>query len=281
MAAFMPQVPVDKPTLEQPLRYGLFQAAIGPLPLETHMRGGGLYWYNTMCGGGQGYETNCLADLDAKVFNEAGLDIVVALPFVVLASYTCAPNLGVDEMERLTRQKLHSIEQSVVEQAFSDSLFGMSPGLANNPDVVTVASGATELVDVIGELENALYCTSQYGPPGVLHVPFVVFERMKSEHLIEFSNGRWRTAVGTVVSTGCYSGNEPDGDAPAAGTFWIYITGQTVVWRTAQGEEEIVPVEGSLNRTTNQYTGVAEREYVVGFECGVYALPVTLWTVAP
>lgn len=282
MAAFMPQVPVDKPTAEFPLRYGLFQAAIGPLDLPVHARGGGLYWYDAMCEGGQGYEVNCLDDLDTKVFNTEGLDIVTALPFVVLASYVCAPNLGIPEMERLTRQKLHSVEQSVVEQVFSDGLFGQSPSLANNAAVVEPAGTPTELVDVVGLLETALYCTSQYGPPGVLHVPFAVFERLKFDHLIEFgAGGKWRTAAGTVVSTGCYSGNDPDGVAPAEGTFWIYITGQTAVFRTAEGQEELIPVEASFNRTTNQYTGVIEREYVVGFECGVYAKPVTLWTVGP
>lgn len=281
MAAFLPQVPVPKPTPEFPLRYGLLQAAVGPLTLDEHMRGGGVYYYLSMCDGGQGYEINCLDDLDTKVFNTEGLGIVTGLPFVVMASYTCMPNLGIPEMERLTRQKLASVEQSVVEQIFSEGAFGQSPGLANNPNVVQPVTGATSVVDVISVLEDSIYCTDQYGPPAYLHMPIEVFNALKREHLIEFDGQRWRTPSGSVVSSGCYTGADPDGVAPADGTFWVYATGQTVVWRTANGQEELIPVQASLNRTTNQYTGVIEREYVVTFECGIYALPVTLWPVTP
>jgi hypothetical protein len=40
----------------------------------------------------------------------------------------------------------------------------------------------------------------------------------------------------------------------------------------------IAPVEGSLDRTTNQMKLIAEREYVVTYECGGFAKAVTLWT---
>ena len=84
--------------------------------------------------------------------------------------------------------------------------------------------------------------------------------------------------MGSVVSTGCYAGASPVGVARANGTFWVYATGQTVVYRTAASNVQMAPVEGNFNRTTNQYAGLVEREYVVAFECGVYAMPVTLWT---
>jgi hypothetical protein len=134
---------------------------------------------------------------------------------------------------------------------------------------------------VISVLENAIYCTSQYGPRAYLHMPLAVFNHLKSEHLIDFDGRRWRTPAGSVVSAGCYAGADPDGVAPADGTFWIYATGQTTVWRTGGSDVFVAPVEGALNRTTNQYTGLVEREYAVGFECGVYAMPVTLWAVTP
>ncbi len=53
------------------------------------------------------------------------------------------------------------------------------------------------------------------------------------------------------------------------------------MWRTSNADLEQPPVQGALNRTTNQYTGLVEREYAVTFECAVYAAPVTLWTVTP
>jgi hypothetical protein len=280
MVAIIPQIEVAKATEELPLRYGIFQAAIGPLNFpDVHARGGGLWWQEAMCGGGSLYEINCIDALDTKVFDPDGTNIVVGLPFVVKSDYTCMLT-NLEEAERLARQKFFSVEQSQVEQAFSQGLVAQAPSLSNNPDVVdlSLTSGATEPVDVISVLENAIYCTSQYGPRAVLHMPIAVFNRLKSEHLIEFDGLRWRTPTGTVVSSGCYAGFDPTGIAAGEGTFWVYITGQTVVYRTAVDDVEQIPVQGSLNRTTNQYTGLVEREYVVAFECGVYAMPVTLWT---
>lgn len=281
MVAILPPMEVAKPTEDFPLRYGLFQAGIGPLDFpDIHMRGGGLWWQEAMCGGGSGYEINCIDALADKDFAESGTGTVIGVPFVVKSNFVCAPT-EIGRMEALARQKFFSVEQALAEQIFSEGLFAQAPSLSNNPDVVDLSANvpADAIVEVIGNLESWIYCTQQYGPRAVLHVPMQVFNRLKSEHLIEFSEFKWRTPLGTVVSGGCYSGLDPDGDAPDPGTFWVYVTGQTVVWRA--GDFEQPPVEGSLNRTTNQWTGLVEREYVVAFECGVAAAPVTLWTVTP
>lgn len=281
MVAIIPAQEVAKPTEEFPLRYGIFQAAIGPLDFpDIHMRGGGLWWQEAMCGGGSGYEINCIDALDDKNFTGAGTGIVTAVPFVVKSDFTCAPT-DIDRMEALARQKFFSVEQSLVEQIFSEGLFAQAPSLANNPAVVDLSAvvPATAGFNVISALEDWIYCTQQYGPRAVLHMPTAVGNYLKSEHLIEFDGFRWRTPHGTTVSFGCYAGTDPDGATPADGTFWVYVTGQTVVWRA--GDFEQPPVEGSLNRTTNQWTGLVEREYVVAFECGVAAAPITLWTVIP
>ena len=281
MVAILPPAEVAKPTEEFPLRYGIFQAAIGPLDFpDVHMRSGGLWWQEAMCGGGSGYEINCIDALADKDFAESGTGTVTGVPFVVKSNFKCAPT-EISRMEALARQKFFSVEQSLVEQIFSEGLFAQAPSLSNNPDVVDLSAAVPADVpeNVISVLEDWIYCTQQYGPRAVLHVPIPVFNRMKLDFLIEFDGSRWRTGLGTVVSAGCYSALDPDGAAPAAGTFWVYITGQTVVWRA--GDFEQPPVEGSLNRTTNEWTGLVEREYVVAFECGIAAAPVTLWTVGP
>lgn len=279
MVAIIPAIEIAKPTPELPLRYGIFQAAIGPLDFtDVHERGGGMWFQNAMCGGGTGYEINCIDALDTKDFNLAGTEIVTMVPFVVRSSYTCMMT-NEQDAERLALQKFYSVEQSQVEEIFSLGLFAQAPSLSNNPDVVDLSAttGALTAVDVISVLENAIYCTSQYGPPAYLHMPLAVFNRLKSDHLIEFDGRRWRTPAGSVISAGCYAGADPDGVEAAEGTFWVYATGQTVVWRTGGSDVFVPPVEGTLNRTTNQYTGLVEREYAVGFECGVYGIPVTLW----
>lgn len=285
MVATIPPLLIEKPTPSLPLRYGLFQAAIGPLDLPVHARNGGLRYVHALCGEGFGYEIECIDDQDSKAATfGAGLETVLGNPFMVLATVTCGTvGFTFEEQRAFVLERLRGVEQSMVEEIFSTSALGQSPGLAAADGIVTVTGNGSQPVAVLAELERARYCgfganTAQYGVPGVLHVAIPVFERLKMDHLIEFDGTRWRTAMGTIVSTGCYANNDPAGVAPAEGTFWMYLTGQTTVWRTPDSQVQIAPVEGSLNRTTNQMLMLAEREYVVTYECGGFAKPVILWT---
>lgn len=285
MVATIPPVLVEKPTPSLPLRYGLFQAAVGPLDLPVHARNGGLRYVTSLCDDGFGYEINCIGSTASKAAEfSAGSTTVLGLPFIVAATVTCGTvGFTYEEQRAFVLERLRGVEQSVVESIFSDSTFGQQPGLRTADGIVTVAGAGDSVVDVLSELERARYCgavgnTARYGPPGYLHAPIPVFNALKSEHMIEFDGTRWRTPMGTVVSAGCYSNNDPAGVAPADGVFWMYLTGQTTIWRTPDSEVQIAPVEGSLNRTTNQMLMLAEREYVVTYECGGFAKAVTLWT---
>lgn len=286
MAATIPAVPVAKPTASLPLRYGLFQAAIGPLDLPVHGRNGGVHYETALCGEGFGYEVECIdatADKSAA-WTENGLDTITGLPFIVFATMQCGSvGFTFEEEQALILERLKGVEQAVVEEVFSTSTFGQGPGLVTADGITTVTGAGDTVGDVLSELERARYCgftgnLTQYGPPGILHVAIPVFNELKTEHLIEFDGTRWRTPIGTVVSTGCYANNDPAGVAPVDGVFWMYLTGQTTIWRTPDSAVQIAPVEGSLDRTTNQYLMLAEREYVVSYECGGFAKSVILWT---
>lgn len=279
MVATIPPILIERPLMLDQPRYGLIQAAIGPLPLPVHARNGGIQYVHNECGSGFGYEINCLPDQAAKDFTQLGLSTVLGVPFLIYSTFVCG-SVGYteEEFQQFAIDSLTSVEQTVAEQVFSDGLFAQAPSLANNPDVVTLAGGGTTAVEVISELERAIYCTNGYGYTAFLHMPIPVFNELKREHLIEFDGKRWRTPMGSVVVGGCYSGNDPAGAAPVDGTFWVYATGQTVVWRTPDSELFIAPVEGTLDRTTNQQRMLVEREYVITFECIPYAKAVTLWT---
>lgn len=285
MVATIPLVLIDKPTPSLPLRYGLFQAALGPLDLPVHARNGGVRYVHSLCAEGFGYEIECIGDQDSKAaFFDLGLQVVTGLPFIVAATIQCGSvGFSFEELRAFTLDRLRGVEQAVVEEIFSTSTFGQTPGLITGDGITTVTGAGDDIVEVVSELERARYCgftgnTAQYGVPGVLHAPIPAFNAMKQEHFIEFDGTRWRTPIGTVVSTGCYANNDPAGAAPADGVFWLYLTGQTTVWRTPDSAVQIAPVEGSLDRTTNQFMMMAEREYVVTYECGGFAKAVTLWT---
>lgn len=281
MVATIPPLLIDKPTPTFPLRYGLFQAAVGPLDLPVHGRNGGLRYVTSICADGFGYEVACIGATASKTASfSAGSTTVTGTPFIVYATQVCGTvGYTFEEQRSMVVERLKAVEQGVVEDIFSQSTFGQGPGLIAADGIATVVGAGDTITDVIGELERAMYCgTLSYGPPAYLHVPIPAFLRMKQEHLMEFDGTRWRTPIGTVVSTGCYANEDPLGAAPADGVFWLYITGQTAIWRTPDSQIQVAPVEGSLNRTTNQMLMLAEREYVVTYECGGFAKAVTLWT---
>lgn len=286
MVATIPPVLVEKPTPFPPRRYGLLQAAVGPLDLPTHGRNGGMQYVTGLCGTGFGYEIECVDDQDSKAaaFTENGSTTILGSPFIVFATMVCGTvGFTFAEQRALVMERLRGVEQSVVETAFSTSTFGQGPGLTAADGIITVTGAGDSVVDVLSELERARYCgftgnLTQYGPPGYLHVAIPVLNALKAAHVLEFDGTRWRTPMGTVVSAGCYANNTPAGAAPADGVFWMYLTGQTTIWATPDSQVEVVPVEGSFDRTTNQMLMLAEREYVVTYECGGFAKPVTLWT---
>lgn len=286
MVATIPPILIEKPTPSMPLRYGLLQAALGPFDLPIHARNGGLQYVTGLCGDGFGYEIECIDAQDSKdaAFTENGSTTVLGAPFMVFATMQCGTVGFTDEEQvSLTMERLRGVEQSVVETVFSTGTFGQAPALLAADGIVTVTGAGDSVVNVLSELERARYCgftgnLTQYGPPGFLHVAIPVFNALKEAHIIEFDGTRWRTPMGTVVSAGCYANNDPAGAAPADGVFWMYLTGQTAIWRTPDSQVQVAPVEGSLDRTTNQYMMLAEREYVVTYECGGFAKAVTLWT---
>lgn len=283
MVATIPPELIENPALGTAPRYGIFSAALGPYELPVHARNGGLRYVTSICGDGFGYEIECITAQNSKAAEfAAGTTTVTGIPFIVAATVTCGTvGYTFEEQRAFVVNRLKGVEQTMVEQIFSTGAFAQAPSLLAASNIATLVGGGVTAVEVVSELERAMYCGGSlgftYGPQAVLHMPIPVFNELKSQHLIDFDGTRWRTPMGTVVSAGCYAGNSPLGVAPADGTFWIYITGQTAIWRTPDSALQIAPIEGSLNRATNQMMMLAEREYVVTFECGGYAKAVTLW----
>jgi hypothetical protein len=255
-------------------RYGLFAVATGPLTLPTIARGGGIQYETGTCVLPRGLEVDCGPADPAKVI-ESTPDVIVGTPFIVYSELTCgAVGLTQDRARMFLMERLKAGEQAVVENVFSTQAFGQSPGLSNNANVVTVTAVTEGITASVAALEEAFY--SVYGLTGTLHVPHHLGARLQQGGALRWDNGRWRTAAGSLVSIGNYEGDQPDGSAAAAGTSWLYMTGQVTVWRTPDSEVFIPPYEASIDRATNQVSMVAEREYVIAFDCAVFGTAVTL-----
>src|SRR5688572_4173659 len=193
MVATIPPVLIEKPTPSMPLRYGLLQAALGPFDLPIHARNGGLRYVTSLCAEGFGYEIECIADQNSKASEFVlGTTTVTGLPFIIAATVTCGPvGFDTEEHEAFVMERLRGVEQAVLEEIFSTSTFGQSPGLITGDGITTVTGAGDSVVNVLSELERARYCgftgnTAQYGPPGYLHVAIPVFNELKATNMIEF-----------------------------------------------------------------------------------------------
>lgn len=277
MAALNGPVYVEAPNLFIP-RYGLFNVATSK-DLSRHARIGGLQYELGTCTLPNGYEVACPDGRDTKSFDGA-ITTNFGYPFIVYAGIECGAvglaNYGQERIRKYLYDQLVSGEQATVERIFSESTFGLTAGLANNPATVNLGT-ATDIVNAFGLLEEWLY--ERYGLPGVIHVPMIGASYVKNSKLLEQRSGLfepWRTAPGTKVSFGNYAGLGPSGNDPTAGSIWIYITGQMAVFRTPDSELLNIPLGQILNRSTNTVDLLLEREYVVTYDCFVAGIEAVL-----
>lgn len=261
--------------------YGLFKVvtAMGTMvegsPMPVHAGQGGLYYETHVCGLPYCFETNCIDTLGTKTIDDEFV-VVSGDPFVIVTDLTCGlVGLTPERTRNFLFEKAQAGEQARVEQVFSVGACGAEPSLANSAVPATALAASANPVAAIAALEEALYST--YGLVGVIHVPYLAGPWLAANHLIEKdAAGIWRTPAGTAVSIGNYDGLSPVGAAPAAGATWFYITGQVSIWRTPESEVFYSPFDASLDRSTNQWNGYREREYIVTYECGAFATETTL-----
>jgi hypothetical protein len=256
-----PNAPVSRSTF--------YKVSTGPLDLPDHAGSGGLQYQISWCEGFPlCYEVLCQTNGERGTKTFPGSPTTVeALPFVVYSTITCSPvGMDAEQLQTYLADQLEVGEQATVERVFSEQLCGQFPGLANN-EATADLTAATDIVNAVSMLENWLYETQEYGPRGVLHVPLVFAAYFSNLHLLDNrdSNGVYRTALGTAINFGNYAGTDPTGGNPAAGSSYIYITGQTAVWRAPS---VFSPTRGEmLKRTTNVVTSLMEREIIVSFDC--------------
>lgn len=268
-------VPAPNPVIP---RYGLFDVSTGPLDLPVNARIGGLQYEIGSCTLPNGYEVLCQDSHASKSYNGT-IATNVGYPFVVYSGIQCGAvglaNWGQERIRKFLYEQLTAGEQATVENIFSQSAYGQTLGLSNNPNVVNLGN-ATDIVNGVAILENWLY--ARYGLPGVLHVPMLAASYLKSSQVIQkdLPTQPWKTAPGTLVSLGNYAGFAPSGSAPVSGHTYLYITGQVAVWRTPDSQLLDIPLGQVMNRTTNTVDIVMEREYVVTYDCFVGCVRVAL-----
>jgi hypothetical protein len=228
----MALIPAPIVTAPEPLRrrYGLIDAAAGPLDLPRHGEGGGVRYVPVTCGEAYAYGVNCYVGEVAAP--EKPLDVdneeVSSGVFAVLATLLCsAPGYTQEEFRTKVLRRLEGTEQPAVERAFWSGLDFEGNALeilSLDSEAVAISSGYDPalITDVVGALERYAYTDSGYGGAAYIHAP---------------------------VEVAAFAAGE------------IIVTGQTTLWRGPAA------VYDAFNQTSNEVVLVAERAYSVAFEC--------------
>lgn len=215
-----------------------------------------------------------------------------ATPFTLFAEIDCSAVAFYPESEELVRAIFERTEHRELESVFfSGNVDGATeaqyPHLAADAPVTdtesgvtvvnlqlaaTVVTGAASCIQVALGLLEAEFAEC-YSGTGIVHVPVDVIPLMAEAYLLERDGDALFTPNGNRVVAGSgYPGSAPDGTV-AAGVRWIYMTPPIFGYRS---EIETMQRETTLDRSVNTVMAIAERTYVLGYECCLVAAPVAL-----
>lgn len=265
------------PPAPPPRPAGIFDLALGPMPLPNDVAGGvGVMYIPDDCPATpQLYLVNCPSVSGSYSFT--GLDTPISgAPFAVATTFTCSSiGMSPEEMQRRVTTRLSLREQIGVEQRIwqgstGPGAIGQIPGLLRGATALTAASCVTEAIEM---LEQQLATSQVIG--GMIHARPGMAAHLANGHLLPETPGRgFRTPLGTPINFGIgYDGTGPNGEAPDTDNEYMYATGRVAIWQAT--DIFVAPWQQTLNTSTNTITLLAERVYVVAIECGMWSIKVT------
>lgn len=303
-----PRQIVDGPGFT-PLPYGLWDAIQHPSTTGPHWQNG-VVW-SEWCGGGDTLYEECLAvtGTGGAPTSQAAMASNItqtnrsATAFTVYTEFDCSA-VGLSDAERAATDALAKVEPWQVEKAFWTGTAGKTavggvaqttvfPHLASTaqiadpnapgdnivlqPAASVVATGAGDDAAItMGQLERTL--SDCYHGQGVIHVAFEALATLRAFRLVEDddtgSGALYSPAGHRIVVGSGYPGSGPDGTAAPAGTSWIYATGAMFGYRGPV----VVPgnYTQSFDRQKNTVRMIAQRTYLLGWECCLVAARMNL-----
>jgi hypothetical protein len=287
-----------------PLPYGLWDAVQKPTADTNHWQNGITWW--DRCGNGDTLYDECIAitGIGGSPTGQAPLSQNItqqnrgATSFACYAEFDCSP-VGLMDAQTIADEALDKVAGYQLERAFWTGVAGKTtsngvpqttvfPHLAANtvfldpgnstivmqPAASMAASGGatTDVADGFGQLESAL--ATCYHGLGVIHIPATALPTLEAWDLVEDRDGGLYSPAGhrVVVGSG-YPGTSPAGAAPALGSTWVYGTGAVFGYQAPVNVGELIEL---FDRTENTHHMVAERTYVLGFECCLIATQIAL-----
>ena len=289
----MPRQYVDDPISRTPKPFGLFSVTPPTTPAGSHWLAG--VEYQPLCGGAGTTFGFCVTGSAAPAKAETGdRSMRGAQPFTVYAEIDCSPVGDVWDTQAVRVQlMLQENEQTVVEKALWDGKAAAQdivyPHLAANAAIVdtrnvfpvTLQTAAVQVsgsnpaapARALGLLEQSGYqCYT--GGTGIIHAPLIAVPSLVNQGMLYRDGQQLKTINGSTVVAGAgYQNTGPDGSAAPPNTAWLYFTGQMFIYR---GPITTFQREQSFERTTNTLKMIAERTYVMGWDCCHYAVLVSI-----
>lgn len=221
----------------------------------------------------------------AQKFETWGWQIRGATPFTAYSRIDCSPVGMWDQLSTRNQQALIRSEARVVEESFWSGVASLDvvfPHLASDtavtdgedllqPAAETLLNTPQEIAVAIGMLEAAM--RECYPGVATIHLPTRLAALAAENDLITPRAGvMYTTSLGSKVVIGHYPGTAPGGAPAETGTSWVYATGE-VFYAREREPHSFRPVE-SLDRNVNTLSMIAERTYVIGWDCCLFAIPV-------
>lgn len=208
-----------------------------------------------------------------------------ATVFTAYSRLDCSPVGQWDDLSESNQQALIRSEARFVETAFwSGAVAGQTvvfPHLAADSEVTdgsdllqpaaTVVTETPQSIAVgIGMLEDAM--RDCYPGVATIHMPIRLAALAAEAYLLTSRSGRmFTTSLGSKVVVGDYPGTAPDGTT-TEGVTWMYATGE-VFYAREPNPTRFTMVE-SFDRNVNTVEVIAERTYVLGWDCCLMAIPI-------
>jgi len=276
--------PIVDPPAVSALPFGLWDAVQQLSPVPSHWQQG-ITWVERCPVGdttydecisvtGTGYPPTPVPKTDNVLQTFRG-----ATPFTVFAEFDCSPVGSLTDIELAATSALARVEPTQASMAFWTGSVGGQlvafPHLAADAEVAddqeivlqtaaSVVVTGTDVAHALGELEAELALC--YNGVGVVHVPLLALPTFVAWNLVvERDGGLWTTSGNRVIVGPGYTGTGPDGTAAPAGTAWVYATGQVFGMRSPDVFATRLPE--SFDRAENTVKMIAERTYVLAFEC--------------
>lgn len=254
MPIIAPKQRVDAPAAS-PLPGGLF-SQFSPIEDSSVRWENGVTWEDVeraqLGAIGQWQRPGAVPGLPKTLTDPKGIALESQLPLTVYAAFRTTPlDYSPAEATQVAGARLLAQEEHAVEQALWTGAPSRGLGLNKVRSYAAKGSGKLDLSQGLAVLEHY---ASQYGFQPTLHIPRRLASIMANAKLIKDARGGgFVTRLGTPVVVGAGYSDEMQ----------IVATGPIVIYRGSAFTS--TNDGGGFNEAQNELTGVAERQYVLGF----------------